>query len=56
MCELVVILGFVLFILTMGSREIYYPFYLAGLAMMTYIFPTDEEKQNLIRIDNEYKG
>ncbi len=52
LCELVVILGFILFILTKGSREIYYPFYLAGLAMMTYIFPTEDEKQNLIRMDN----
>ncbi len=51
MCEMIVILGFVLFILVGGNREVYYPFYLAGLAMMAYIFPADGEKENLIGLD-----
>ena len=53
LCEMVAVLGFILFILTPGERMTSYPFYLGSLAMMLYIFPTGEEKDNLIALDGK---
>lgn len=52
LCEMVVLLGFILYILSPGPRTDCYPLYAAGLAMMLYIFPNEDEKENLIKMNN----
>ncbi len=53
MGEACVVLGFVLFILSGGLRPDLYIFGSSGLAAMILLFPTEEEKRNLVRLDRE---
>ncbi len=51
--EMCVVLGFVLFLLSGGVRPDLYIFGSTGIAAMVLLFPTEEEKANLIRLDRE---
>ncbi|ORC31149.1 hypothetical protein B4O97_17195 [Marispirochaeta aestuarii] len=53
MCEMCAVLGFVLFILSGGSRLDVYFLVLLSLMSMYYLFPTEAERDTLIRLDKE---
>jgi hypothetical protein len=53
MCEMCAVLGFVLFILSGGSRLDIYFLVLLSLLSMYYLFPTEAERDNLILLDRE---
>ena len=51
--EMCAILGFVLFILSGGNRQDLYILVVSGLAAMFFLFPTEREKNNLVKLDKE---
>ncbi|WP_319476070.1 hypothetical protein [Marispirochaeta aestuarii] len=53
MCEMCAVLGFVLFFLSGGNRLDVYFLVLLSLMSMYYLFPTEAERDNLIRLDKE---